>query len=62
MRSKPLSIKVVGFDGYEKNDPRQQEMLKLLELSLSSKCLPRLESLTPTSYPIRKGSIYAPIF
>jgi Isopropylmalate/homocitrate/citramalate synthases len=60
LESKPSSIKAVGFDGYEKNDPRQQEMLSIFELYKTIKASKHITSLTPTSYPINKGSIYAP--
>lgn len=52
-------IKVVGFDGYDKWDVRQQEMIELLNLYHQSEGFALIESLTPTSYPIKKGSIYA---
>ena len=60
VESKPNSIKVVGFDGYEKNDPRQQEMLTIFGLYAEINIHNPIISLTPTSYPINKGSIYAP--
>jgi len=60
LESKPSTIKVVGFDGYEKNDPRQQEMLSIFGLYNTIKTSKPITSLTPTSYPINKGSIYAP--
>tara|TARA_R110001583_G_scaffold9788_2_gene45910 strand:- start:26308 stop:27921 length:1614 start_codon:yes stop_codon:yes gene_type:complete len=60
LESKPSSIKVVGLDGYEKNDPRQQEMLSIFGLYNTIKESKNITSLTPTSYPINKGSIYAP--
>ncbi|MCC4816396.1 pyruvate carboxyltransferase [Vibrio lentus] len=59
LESKPRTIKSVGFDGYEKNDPRQQEMLSILELYEGAGG-ERITSLTPTSYPMNKGSVYAP--
>jgi 4-hydroxy 2-oxovalerate aldolase len=53
------SIQVVGFDGYDKWDIRQQEMVDIFNLyNQIEKSLP-IQSLTPTSYPIKKGSIYA---
>jgi 4-hydroxy 2-oxovalerate aldolase len=60
LESKPRSIKVVGFDGYEKNDPRQQEMLSILGLYNTLAESETITSLTPTTYPIIKGSVYAP--
>lgn len=52
-------IKTVGFDGYDKGDIRQQEMINLFNLYNQAEDLAPIESLTPTSYPITKGSIYA---
>lgn len=52
-------IKTVGFDGYDKGDIRQQEMINLFNLYHQTDNLAPIESLTPTSYPIAKGSIYA---
>jgi len=51
---------MVGFDGYGGDDPRQQEMIATLELI--SKEAPGIEliSLTPTTYPLKRGSVYAP--
>ncbi|TVU83836.1 pyruvate carboxyltransferase [Pseudoalteromonas neustonica] len=60
MESTPQSIKVVGFDGYEENDPRQQEMINILDLYCKSQLSLELVSLTPTTYPLTKGSVYAP--
>jgi 4-hydroxy 2-oxovalerate aldolase len=60
VESTPSSIKVIGFDGYEKNDPRQQEMLTIFGLYAETNINSPITSLTPTSYPIIKGSIYAP--
>jgi 4-hydroxy 2-oxovalerate aldolase len=52
-------IYVVGFDGYEIWDIRQQEMIDLLNLYHQVENIASIEALTPTSYPIEKGSIYA---
>jgi 4-hydroxy 2-oxovalerate aldolase len=53
-------ISLVGFDGYGSDDPRQEEVIKaFLKYKEHPKALP-LEALTPTSYPILKGSIYSP--
>lgn len=59
LESYPLSVKAVGFDGYDKNDQRQQEMIKTLELYSKYETAVEIVSLTPTSYPLIKGSIYA---
>ncbi len=60
LNSNVNSICTVGFDGYDKSDPRQQEMISILELynQVESSC--DVVSLTPTTYPMTKGSIYAP--
>ena len=53
-------IKLVGFDGYDFRDPRQDEVKNIfLDYQKLSKSLP-LESLTPTTYPIKQGSVFAP--
>lgn len=53
------SITLVGLDGYEQWDIRQQEMVDIFTLYGNVKNARRVQSLTPTSYPISKGSIYA---
>ena len=60
LESTPKSISSVGFDGYDKSDPRQREMNAILELynQIESRC--DVVSLTPTTYSMSKGSIYAP--
>ena len=51
---------MVGFDGYEKNDNRQDDMVDAInQYKKHSKSI-ELISLTPTNYPISKSSIYAP--
>jgi 4-hydroxy 2-oxovalerate aldolase len=60
LESSPLSVKVVGFDGYDKNDLRQQEMINILNLYSKNKQSVEIVSLTPTTYPLVKGSVYAP--
>ncbi|WP_081695394.1 aldolase catalytic domain-containing protein [Psychromonas sp. SP041] len=60
LESQPTSIKTVGFDGYDINDLRQQEMVKILELYNKDKRSCDIVSLTPTTYPLTKGSVYAP--
>tara|TARA_B100001063_G_scaffold91837_1_gene85472 strand:- start:5062 stop:6717 length:1656 start_codon:yes stop_codon:yes gene_type:complete len=60
MESQPKSIKSVGFDGYDKSDPRQQEMINILDLYNKNESSIEVVSLTPTTYPLAKGSIYAP--
>lgn len=60
LESDVRSLAVVGFDGYEKNDVRQQEMIELVNFYNAHKQSKEILSLTPSSYPINKGSIYAP--
>lgn len=55
------SISVVGFDGYAQDDVRQQEMVDIFNLYHAHDKSQEITSLTPTSYPIAKGSIYAPV-
>lgn len=61
LRSTPNSVKVVGFDGYSANDQRQKMMLDILTAYHAISTSIALESLTPTTYPIKQGSIYAPV-
>ncbi|MBW3118325.1 aldolase catalytic domain-containing protein [Providencia rettgeri] len=49
------NITLAGFDGYEKEDNRQQEMIDIFNKFNSLK----VKSITPTIYPISKGSLYA---
>jgi len=56
---KPTSVKMIGFDGYEKGDVRQQEMLDLVNQYNSLENIAETIALTPTSYPLTQGSIYA---
>jgi len=56
---KPKVVKLTGFDGYEKGDILQQEMVNLINQYNSLVGTPNLVALTPTSYPIIHGSIYA---
>ncbi len=61
LESNVNTISVVGFDGYAQDDVRQQEMVDILNLYHAHKNSIEIRSLTPTSYPIAKGSIYAPV-
>jgi 4-hydroxy 2-oxovalerate aldolase len=61
LEATPEAIHLVGFDGYTTNDTRQQEMINTLTLYNNIANKNSLISLTPTSYPVSKGSIYAPI-
>jgi 4-hydroxy 2-oxovalerate aldolase len=60
LESKIRTLSVVGFDGYLKDDVRQEEMVELLNLYKAHENATEINSLTPSTYPIRKGSIYAP--
>ena len=53
-------ISMVGFDGYGPGDPRQKEMVDLLALVTNAWPELELRALTPTSYPVNLGSVYAP--
>ena len=60
-QAKANEILLVGFDGYETNDPRQEEMIEVLvNYDQLQNHLP-LKSLTPTNYPIKQGSIFEPV-
>nr|WP_286198496.1 hypothetical protein [Salinisphaera sp. G21_0] len=54
------SIELVGFDGYDGHDPRQSEMLDIFVKINNFNFDLNIVALTPTSYPVRQGSIYAP--
>ncbi len=53
-------ILMAGFDGYGAGDPRQEEMLQLLELYGHCPAAAPLTAVTATTYPIRQSSIYSP--
>ncbi|MFY0678048.1 MAG: hypothetical protein JXR18_12255 [Neptuniibacter sp.] len=57
----PEKVSLVGFDGYEKGDSRQKEMVDLIERFKSKSDAIQLTALTPTTYPISESSIYAPV-
>tara|TARA_R110001583_G_scaffold195533_1_gene375564 strand:- start:7413 stop:9020 length:1608 start_codon:yes stop_codon:yes gene_type:complete len=52
---------VVGFDGYERGDERQMEMTNVLVNFRQTHPNIDVISLTPSTYPIKGGSVYAPI-
>jgi 4-hydroxy 2-oxovalerate aldolase len=52
------SVSLVGFDGYDKFDIRQDRVNGLLTLFKENFSLP-ISVLTPTTYQIQQGSIYA---
>jgi len=51
-------VSLVGFDGYDRDDSRQTRMQELLDLFNVQSSLP-IVALTPSSYQITQGSIYA---
>jgi 4-hydroxy 2-oxovalerate aldolase len=55
------NVTLVGFNGYESNDARQLEMLETLNLMQKFNITDDLVALTPTTYPLTQGSIYAPV-
>lgn len=61
LESEVKGIAAIGFDGYENNDMRQQEMNDILVYYKNHKNSKSIIALTPTSYSIDKGSIYAPV-
>ncbi|WP_102385315.1 aldolase catalytic domain-containing protein [Vibrio cyclitrophicus] len=61
LESNAKSISVVGFDGYAQDDMRQQEMVDICNLYSTQENCKEITALTPTNYPINKGSVYAPI-
>lgn len=53
-------ILMTGFDGYAAGDPRQEEMIEVLEqYQHVDKAIPVM-AITPTTYPIMQRSIYEP--
>jgi 4-hydroxy 2-oxovalerate aldolase len=54
------SISVVGLDGFPVSDPRHSEMVDVLNSFSRTDGAPPISSLTPTSYPVRASSLYAP--
>ena len=60
LESDVKNILSVGLDGYGKDDVRQQEMVDILNFYHAYDNSKEITSLTPTTYPINKGSIYAP--
>lgn len=53
-------IWLAGFDGYAAGDPRQHEMNALLRLFSERTGATRLTAMTPTTYELPQGSVYAP--
>ena len=53
-------ISLVGFDGYDVTDRRQMEMNEIFSMVSQQFGSTPIQALTPTTYPIKAGSIYAP--
>lgn len=54
-------VYTAGLDGYGPGDPRQKEMADSIDMLKSlANFKDRVVAVTPTSYPIRQGSLYAP--
>lgn len=51
------SVSLVGFDGFDKGDQRQIEMIEVVQAYQNLEL--KLTALTPSSYPVEQGSIYA---
>jgi 4-hydroxy 2-oxovalerate aldolase len=60
LESDVKGITAIGFDGYESDDVRQQEMNDIFVAYNNHENSKTITALTPTSYPIGKGSIFAP--
>jgi len=54
-------ILLAGIDGYGESDPRQHEMVDLIEAYEKIPASLPLLAITPTTYPIEQRSIYEPI-
>ncbi|WP_104025088.1 aldolase catalytic domain-containing protein [Vibrio hyugaensis] len=53
-------ITLVGFDGYEMTDRRQMEMNDIFTMIAQEFRETPIQALTPTTYPVKAGSVYAP--
>lgn len=60
LNGKAKKITLVGVDGYERGDIRQSEMIDLFARYKALAPETLIVALTPTSYPVSQGSIYAP--
>ena len=58
---KANNVTLIGFNGYDSHDARQLEMLETINLMQKFDITDNLKALTPTTYPLTQGSIYAPI-
>ncbi len=53
-------IMLMGMDGYDLGDPRQQEMVDMLDEYTSLDVSLPIIAITPTTYPVLQRSIYDP--
>jgi 4-hydroxy 2-oxovalerate aldolase len=60
LNGRAKKITLVGVDGYERGDIRQSEMIDLFTRYKALAPETLIVALTPTSYPVLQGSIYAP--
>ena len=58
-RAGAKKINLVGFDGYQKDDIRYQEMSELIQRYTELDEAVELVSLTPTLYPLKVGNFNA---
>lgn len=58
--SSAKKILLAGFDGYGSGDPRQAEMLNVIEAYQKLDQRKELLAITPTTYPVPQFSVYAP--
>jgi len=59
IRGQADRILLAGFDGYSSPDKRQQEMISLFQLIQEKNQTVEIIAITPTTYPITNGSVYA---
>lgn len=59
IKGQAKQIMLAGLDGYSANDKRQQEMINLFQLVQEKYPTIDIYSITPTTYPIKNGSVYA---
>jgi 4-hydroxy 2-oxovalerate aldolase len=55
------SISLVGLDGFPVSDPRHSEMVDVFDSFSRTGGTPPISALTPSSYPVRASSLYAPV-
>ncbi len=54
-------ILLAGVDGYGAGDPRQEEMVSVLNAFAGLPDAPPMVAVTPTTYPVPQASLYAPV-